>query len=244
MNAAWRGELLKVVTVRAQLLSLVLATAAIPVTSLLVAASGGLGSDDTVTSGAATGSVVGLLAFGSWGAVLAASEYSRQTLVVSLATVPRRTVLCLAKMAAAAAGAAVAALVSVATSFAVVWAVSPRGAHRLGDPARLLSVVLVAVAVAVIGVGAGILTRSTTAAVAVVFAVVLLPQAAAGLLGSLQPWIVGASPGPVITQAVASAQLSADQTYPPGTVAAGLTLLAVAAAVGTGAGVALVRRDG
>jgi hypothetical protein len=79
---------------------------------------------------------------------------------------------------------------------------------------------------------------------AAVVALVLLPQAAAGLLGGLQPWVVGASPGTVITQVVGSSQLAADQTYPAGTAAAVVTLLIVAAAIAAGGACAMLRRDG
>ena len=244
MRSAWHGELLKIATVRRQWLGAALAAVAIPLTSLLVAASGGLSTSDSVTSGAATGSVIGLLAFGSWGAAVAASEYSCQTLVVSLATVPRRSVFFCAKLAATTTTAAAGALVSAVTAFVVVWAVTPHGAHRIGDPATLLSVALVVVAVTALGVAAGIITRSPAASIAAVFAAVLVPQAAGGLLGGLQPWVVGASPGPVITQVVGNSQLATDQTYPLGTGAAVATLLVVATVIVAGGAYALRRRDG
>ena len=65
VRSALRGELLKIATVRGQWVSAALATVTTPLTSLLVAASGQLGSTDTLTSGAATGTVIGLLSFGS-----------------------------------------------------------------------------------------------------------------------------------------------------------------------------------
>jgi ABC-2 type transport system permease protein len=244
VTSAWKGELLKIATVRGQWVGVALAAVAIPLTSLLVAASGGLSPHDTVTSGAATGSVIGLLAFGSWGAVVAAGEYSRQTMVVSLATVPRRTVFYGAKLAAATTTAAAGSLLSALAAFVVVLAVTPHGGGRLGDPATLLSVVLAVVAMTAIGVAAGILTRSPVASVAAVFAVVLVPQAAGSLLGSLQPWVVGASPGPVITQVVGNSQLAAGQAYPPGVAAAAVTLLAVAVAIAACGAYALLQRDG
>jgi hypothetical protein len=244
MKAAWKGELLKIATVRGQWISAALAAVAIPLTSLLVTASGQLSASDTVTSGAATGSVLGLLAFGSWAAVIAAGEYSRQTMVVSLATVPRRTVFYGAKLAAATATAAAGSLASVLVAFVVVLAVRPHGAHHLGDPAALLSVVLAVIAVTAIGVAAGILTRSPAASIVAVFAVVLLPEAAGSLLGSLQPWVVGASPGTVITQVVGNTQLATNQTFPSGAAAAVLTLLAIAAGIAAIGGYALQRRDG
>jgi ABC-type transport system involved in multi-copper enzyme maturation permease subunit len=244
MKAAWHGELLKIATVRWQWVCVALAAVAIPVTSLLVAASGGLSSQDSVTSGAATGSVLGLLAFGSWGGVVAASEYSRQTMVVSLTTVPRRTVFYAAKLAAITVAAAAGSVVSAVAAFVVVYGATPRGAHPIGDPASLLGVVLAVVAVTAIGVAAGILMRSPAAAIAAVFVLVLAPQAAGGLLGGAQPWIVGASPGPVITQIVGNTQLATNQAYPPGTSLAAVTLVAVALVIAACGGLSLVRRDG
>ncbi|MBV9487801.1 MAG: ABC transporter permease [Frankiaceae bacterium] len=244
MRTALRGELLKIATVRGQWIGLALAAVAMPMTSLLVAASGGLSPEDTVTSGAATGSLAGLLGFGAWAASVTAGEYSHQTMVVSLSTVPRRTVFYGAKVIAASLTAAAASLASAVLAFAVVYAVTPHSSHRVGSPATLLSVVVAAVAVTAIGVAAGVLTRSSAAAITAVVVLILLPQTAAGLLGGLQPWVVGASPGPVITQVVGNSQLDADQTYPPGTAAAVATLLAAAAGIAVVGGCALVRRDG
>lgn len=244
MRSAWRGELLKIATVRGQWVAAVLATVALPLTSLLVAATGGLGPRDTATSGAATGSVVALLAFGTWGATLAAGEYAKQTMVVSLATVPRRSWLYSAKVAALVTVAGAGGLVGTATALLTVRAASAPGAHALGHPAALIGVVMAIVAVTAIGAAVGILTRSPGASAAIVVALVLLPKAAAGLLGGLQPWVVGASPGTVVTQMVGGAQLAPGQTYPAGTVAAAATLLLVTAVVTAGGALALARRDG
>lgn len=244
MRSAWRGELSKIATVRGQWVTAALATLALPVFSLLVAATGGLSPRDTATSGAATGSVVALLAFGAWGAMLAGGEYAKQTMVVSLSTIPRRSVLYSAKLGALATVAGAGGLLSAATSLLIVRAVSAPGAHTLGDPAALMGVVLAIAAVTVIGAAVGILTRSPSASAAIVVALVLLPKAAAGLLGGLQPWVVGASPGTVITQMVGGAQLAPDQTYPAGTVAAAATLLLVTAVVTAAGASALARRDG
>lgn len=243
MKSAWRGELLKIATVRGQWLSLALAVVAIPLTSLLVAASGQLGAHDSVTSGAATGSVIGLLAFGSWGAVVAASEYSCETMLVSLTIVPRRTRLYGAKLAATTAAAAAGGLVSAVVALAAVLAVTPRHAHHVGNPAALLGIAIAVVAVTAVGVAAGVLSRSPTASIAAVFVVVLLPQTAGGLLGGLQPWVVGASPGVVITEIVGNSRLATSQTYPPGAAAAALTLLAVSSVAAFVGGWAFLRRD-
>jgi ABC-2 type transport system permease protein len=244
MRSAWHAELLKIRTVRGLWLSALLAGATIPLISLAVAATGGLSHTDTLTSGAASGTVIGLLAFGTWGAVLAAGEYEHGTMPVSLTAVPRRGVFLSAKLGAAGVVASVGALLSSLAALLVVRAVTPRGEHHWGNPLALLGVVAAVVSVTVVGTAAGILTRSSTAAIAILAAAVLLPQAAAGLLGSLQPWIVGASPGTVVTQVVGGAQLATDQTFPAGTPAAVAVMLAVAAVAAAVAGAVLSRRDG
>ena len=244
MTAAWRAELLKVATVRGQWLGAAIAALALPAVSLLVAATGGLGSGDTVTSGAATGSVAGLLGFGIWAATVTAGEYAQHTMIVSLTTVPRRSVLYGAKLAAIGCVAAVGGLVSVVTAWLVVWAVLPAGVHHTGDAASLVSVVLAIIAVSVLGMAVGLISKSPAASASIVVVAVLLPKAAGGLLGGLQRWVVGASPGTVITQAVGGAQLPHDQMFPGGAVAATITMLLVATAVAVGGALTLLRRDG
>jgi ABC-2 type transport system permease protein len=244
MRSAWRAELLKIVTVRGQLLGAVLATLALPAVSLLVAATGGVGAGDTVTSGAATGSVAGLLAFGVWAATVAAGEYAQQTIIVSLTTVPRRSVFYGAKLAAIGCVAFAGGVVSVVTAWLVVWAVLPRGVHHVGHPLTLVSAVLAIVAVSVLGMAVGLITKSPAASASIVVGAVLFPKAAGGLLGGLERWVVGASPGTVITQAVGGAQLPHNQMFPGGAAAATVTMLLVAGAVAVGGALTLLRRDG
>ena len=244
MRDVIRSEVLKVTTVRGLWLGAVLATVAVPLFSLLVVGTDGLGVDDTITSGAATGTIVGLLAFGAWAATLSAGEYARQTMSVTLATVPRRSVLYGAKLVATAAITGAGALVSALASLGIVRLAATPGEHELGRPASLVVLVLAIVAVSVLGTAVGLLTRSTTAAITIVVLAVLLPKAAGGLLGGLEPWVVGATPGTVVTQVVDGAQLASDQTYPAGDWAAVLTMLAVATAAALAGGVALHRRDG
>ena len=244
MRSAWRAELLKLTTVRGLWLSIVLAAVAIPATSLLVVSTGGLGARDTVTSGAAAGSLVGLLAYGAWGATFAAGEYAQHTMVVSLATVPRRRVLYTAKLAATATAAGAGAVVAAVVALLTVFAVTPRGDHAFGNPAALVGVVLAVAAVAVCGAAVGMLTRSPSGSIAIVVLALLLPKAAGGLLGGLQRWVVGASPGTVITQIVGGAQLPNDQAYPGGAWAAAATMVVAAAAVGVAGFVSFSRRDG
>jgi hypothetical protein len=244
MRSASRAELLKIVTVRGQVIGAVLATLALPVVSLLVATTGGVGPGDTVTSGAAAGSIAALLAFGVWAATLAAGEYEQQTMVVSFSTVPRRSVFYGAKLAVIGGVAAVGALISVVVAWLLVWAVLPAGAHRLGDPIALVGVVAAITAVAVIGVAVGLMTRSPAAGASVVVVAVLFPKAAGGLLGGLERWVVGASPGTVITMMVGGAQLPHNQMFPGGAGAAVLTMMVVATVVAAAGAITLFRRDG
>jgi ABC-2 type transport system permease protein len=244
MRAAVHAEVLKITTVRGLWLGAVLATVAVPLFSLLVVGTDGLGVDDTVTSGAATGTIVGLLAFGAWAGTLAAGEYAHHTISVSLATVPRRNVLYGAKLVATAAAAGSGAFVSAVAALLIVRLAAAPGEHELGNPAALLALVAAVVAVAVLGAALGMMTRSTTASITIVAVAVLLPKAAGGLLGGLEPWVVGASPGTVVTQVVGGAQLASDQTYPPGDLAAVATMLAVAAIAAAVGAVVLQRRDG
>ena len=244
MRSAWRAELLKITTVRGLWLSAVLAAVAIPTTSLLVVSTGGLGARDTATSGAATGSLIGLLAYGAWGATFAAGEYAQRTMVVSLATVPRRAVLYAAKLAATATAAAAGAVVASGVALLTVLAVTPRGEHELGNPAALIGVVLAVVAVAVCGTAVGMLTRSPSGSIAIVVVALLAPKAASGLLGGLQRWVVGASPDTVITQIVGGAQLPAEQAFPHGAWAAAATMVLVGAAVSVAGFVSFLWRDG
>lgn len=244
MRSAWWAELVKIATVRGQWISAILATLAIPLASFLVVSTGGLSPGETSTSGAATGSMAGLLAFGVWSATIAAGEYTNGTMVLSLATVPRRLVLVSAKLMAVATAAGVGALVSSLAALVIVLGVRTPGAHGIGDPATLVSVVVAVVVVAVLGASIGLLSRSPTASIVLVSLVLLLPRAASGLLGGLEPWVVGASPATVIMQIVGGGQVPANQTYPAGMWAAAITMSLVAAVVASGCAVAFVRRDG
>jgi ABC-2 type transport system permease protein len=235
---------LKFATVRGQWISAILVTLAIPATSFLVVATGGLSSEQTSTSGAATGTLAGLLAFGVWSATIAAGEYAHGTMVTSLSTVPRRSVLYAAKLTATAGTTAAAALLSAAIALLVVLGIRAPGSYGLGNPAALVGVVIAIIAVAVLGVSVGLITRSPSASIAIVLVALLVPKAASSLLGGLQPWIVGASPGTVVTEIVGGTHIPADQTFPAGTWAAALTMLGVAAAVAAGGAWTFLRRDG
>jgi ABC-2 type transport system permease protein len=244
MRSAWRAELLKIATVRGQWVGALLLTMAIPVISFLVVTTGGLSSGQTSTSGAADGSLAGLLAFGVWSAMITSGEYAQGTMVTSLTTVPHRTVLYAAKLTTTATVAGAGALLSTVISLLVVIGVRAPGHYGLGNPALLVGVLIAIVTVAVVGVSIGMITRSPSASIAIVVVALLLPRAASSLLGGLQPWVVGASPSVVVTQIVGGTQLPTNQTFPAGTWAAALVMVAVAAVVVVGGALTLHRRDG
>jgi hypothetical protein len=236
--------LVKIATVRGQWLSAVLAVMAIPVISFLVVTTGGLGSRETSSSAAATGSIAGLLAFGIWSAMITAGEYAKGTMVTSLTMVPGRPVLYAAKLTAITTAAGVGALLSAAIALLVALGVRAPGNYGLGNPASLVSVAVAVIAIAAVGVSVGMITRSPSASIVIVVVALLLPKAASGLLGGLQPWIIGASPSTVVTEIVGGTRLPATQTFPAGTWAATLTMLGVAAAVAGAGAFAFFRRDG
>ena len=72
----------------------------------------------------------------------------------------------------------------------------------------------------------------------------LIPQAAAGLWGGLERWVIGASPGLVITEVVNRAQLPVEQTFPPGPSAAVVAMVALTAIVVATAVAVVQQRDG
>jgi hypothetical protein len=244
VKSAWWAELVKIATVRGQWISAVLATLAIPLASFLVVSTGGLSPGESSTSGAATGSMAGLLAFGVWSTTIASGEYANGTMVLSLATVPRRLVLVAAKLLAVATTAGAGAVISALAGLLIVLGVRAPDAHGIGNPASLVSIVVAVVTVAVLGASIGLITRSPSASIVIVALALLLPRAASGLLGGLEPWVVGASPDTVVTQIVGGVQLPASQTYPAGTWAAVLTMAAAAVVVAGGSALVFVRRDG
>lgn len=241
---ALEAELLKVRTAPGLVLGAGAATAAFPLASLLVATTGGVGAAETLTSASTSGSLAGLLGWGLWAAASSAGEHAHGTITPSRIAVPGRRRLLGAQLVAAGGTAAAGALVSVLLALGLVRAVLPDDTYAVGRLWALLLVPVVAAAVAAVGVVVGRLTRSVAAAAATVAAALMVPKAAGGLLGVLERWVVGSSPGTVVTQLVGGAQLPAAQTHPGGPVGASATLLVVVALVVVVGGIALDRRDG
>lgn len=241
--SAWHAELIRVVTVRGLWWGAVLSALAAPLFSLLVVSTGGLGAHDTLTSGATTGTMVGLLGFGAWAAACTSGDHAHGTITLSLALVPRRRTLYAARLGALSGVAGVVAALAAAVSLLVVVAASPAGSHPLGHPLHLAAAVPAYAVVAAVGAALGVVLRSTTSAILVTAAALLLPQAAGTLLGGLQRWVVGASPATVVSRFAGNVRLPADESFPGGEWAALAAMLVVAAVVVVATGIVFARRD-
>lgn len=187
------GEWIKFATLRSTWWTLAM-VAALPVgVALLVAVTGSLAPEDTVLAGALGNAVVGLVPAGILGALIVAGEYSGGTIRLTLAAVPVRWPVVLAKAMLAGALVFPVALAAYALGFALAAALLPD--HRPGAPVpALLGVALVYVFVAVLGVALGTAIRSPAGAVTAVTAVLLAPAFLAPLLTRLAPGRRG-SPG-------------------------------------------------
>ena len=171
----------------------VAAVAALPVgVAALVALTASLAPDDTVLSGALGNAVVGLVPAGILGALLAAGEHSGGTLRLTLAAVPLRWPVAVAKAILAGAVAFVVALAANGVGFAVATTLLPDHAPGAAMPA-LLGVALVYAAVAVLGVALGIALRNPAGAVTAVSGILLAPALLGPLLGRAQ-WLAGITP--------------------------------------------------
>jgi ABC-2 type transport system permease protein len=147
------------------------------------------------TAGSFKGFLFAQLLIGMLGAFSVTPEYSSGMIGGSLALVPSRSRLLVAKTVVLAGIAFVTALVATLLSFAVVQ-LSVHGAGLpaagLGDPGvfgALAGATLYLTFIALIGVSVGVLTRSSTGSLAVlVGALLLVPALAPGLPGALGEW--------------------------------------------------------
>lgn len=241
--SAVAAEALKVRTVPGLTAGAIAATLLHPLASLLVATSGGVADAETLTAASGMGVLAGLLVWGAWAAAAVAGEHQHGTIGPSLLAVGGRRRLLGAQAVTLAAIAAAGSLIGALLALGLVRAALPGGVHDAGPVWRILAVPLVAAAVAVGGVAIGALVRSIGSAAAVVLAVLLVPRAAAGLLGPLQPWVVGSSPGTVVARVLGLAGSSADQRFPGGAGGGLVALLAVSVLVVAVAGFVVGRRS-
>ncbi|MFD8913521.1 ABC transporter permease [Streptomyces sp. NPDC059575] len=227
----------------------VLAGAALSVlgaSDLLGTPPSGLPADWDPTATSLKGFLFAQLLVGMLGALAVTTEYATGMIGTSLAVVPSRTRLLLAKTAVVAAVALGTALVTTLVSFTAVQLMLKGAGLPVaspgdpGVPRALAGGTLYLVLVAVIGVAVGVLTRSTTGSLAVlVGAALLVPAIAPGLPGAAGDWF--GRYWPVTAGQAAYTVVHTDGALAPG---AGLAVLALtAAAVGVAGNAALRVRD-
>ena len=176
---------------------------------------------------------------GTTGVLAATSEYSAQTIRSTLAAVPRRLPVLLAKVVVH--GATVLALFVPATAAGLVAALvfAPAEIGSLTDSAVLQGIggsALVFTATCVLGVALGMLTRSTPAAIGILFCIMFLP-----VMVTTAPEVTAYLPGR-LAQAVVLADNPPEARLLAGGIAAPV-LCAWAALAVAAAGLALRRRD-
>ncbi|GHF70616.1 ABC transporter permease [Amycolatopsis bartoniae] len=195
------------------------------------------------TAGSLKGFLFAQLVIGMLGAFSVTPEYASGLIGSSLAVVPARSRLLVAKTLVVAAIAFVTSLLTTVISFTVVQ-VSVKGAGLpaagLGQPGvfgALVGATLYLTFVALIGVAVGVLTRSSTGSLAVlVGALLLVPALAPGLPGA-----VGDAFGrywPITAGQAAYTVVPVEGAVSPGS---GLVILLVAAVVVTVVGHAAFR---
>ncbi|SDQ88379.1 ABC transporter permease [Microbacterium sp. cf332] len=138
------------------------------------------------------GILVGQILLATIGAQAITSEYGSGQIITSLAIVPRRGALLASKLAVSALIGMVVAVAAVAGSFgatqaALATAGLPLSALDDPDTARAIACAIVyLVLTAVLGLGFGIITRSSSGALAIIVTVALLvPALAPGMPGAL-----------------------------------------------------------
>jgi len=191
---AVRSEWLKLTTLRSTwftLASIVVLTAGVGVIASATYSSSAPAGATAAESFAVTigGGSLAVLVVGALGALVGAREYQSGLIRTTIAAVPHRTTVVLAKTAALAALLVPAVAVGVVTS-AVVGGTMLRGVHvptlALTDPLALRAMagtVVYLTGIGLIGLAVGILLRSVAGAVATVIGVVLLlPPIAAAML--------------------------------------------------------------
>ncbi|TNM69908.1 hypothetical protein FHN55_01570 [Streptomyces sp. NP160] len=257
LAAAWRLEVVRLLTVRSTAVLLVLAAAAGAAGAAALCALGertDLGRGgllDALTGGSASGlSVVGALAALA-GALVVAGDARHGAERTALVVVPRRGALLTARAALVAAWAAVLALAAVLAAAAVVllWP----GQQLVAQAPRPLVVVLpllghaaVVVLQGLAGLALASLLRSAVAAVAAVVAWPLVAEPVLGLVLPRSAWGDAAEqllPAAAAARLVALPPVAAGPTWAVGTAAAGVALTAAVGVLVVAVAARAHRRD-
>lgn len=209
-----------------------------------VAATGSLQPDDTVLGGSLTGAALGQYCAAIFGVLLICGEYSSGMIRASLAAMPRRLEVLLAKAAVAAPVASGAALLAGLGAYGVgSWLLDGSG-HADGGPfPALLAVSACVGASALLGLAVGTLVRHTAGAITAVLAFLTVPPLIAPLFGDYQGWVSGASPQVVLQKIAQSSDATAATSGSLGPWASLCLVILMAVGALAVAGIALVRRD-
>lgn len=172
-----------------------------PALAVVVGATSSLQPDDTVLGGSLTGAVLAQMAAGVLGALVVTGEYGTGMIRVTFAARPQRAAVLAAKAVVVAGVTFAAALPGAAVAYGVGSAMVDGGGYAAGEPMpALLGVAACVAAVGVLGVVVGALVRHSAAAVALVLAVLVLPDLFGPLFGDLQRWVAGAAPAAAVAK--------------------------------------------
>lgn len=192
----FHAEVSKIWTTPALRRLLVAMVLAMPVLAAFVGLSRSLQPQDTVVAGALTGSILTAAIAAVWGALVITVEHGSGTIVPSLSVLPDRWRFFGVKALVVAVTAGTVTLVSGAAAIAVGRLALHGSGHPSGQVMPgLLGIAAGVTALAVFGLGVGALLRSSAGSVALILALLILPDMLSPLLGDYRYWLSGAAPG-------------------------------------------------
>jgi ABC-type transport system involved in multi-copper enzyme maturation permease subunit len=190
-----RSEWVKLASTPSLLWPVIVMGLAVPVLSVVVAATGSIQPDDTILGGSLTGAAIGQVIAGAVGALTVTGEHASGTIRTTLVAMPRRTVVFTAKAVVVAAATVPTALAAGTAAFLIGVAMLGGAGRVTGHPwPAVLGFALAIGFAGLLGLAIGSVLRHSAGAVAAVVGLVVVPSLFGPLFGGLQPWIVGASP--------------------------------------------------
>jgi ABC-type transport system involved in multi-copper enzyme maturation permease subunit len=230
------SEWAKLATIRSTRWTLAAAGLVTPVLAVFVGLTGSLQPDDTELGGSLTGVVLAQLLVGVFGILVVSTEYTTGTIRLTLTACPRRRAVLAAKALVVVALTLPVGLAGATVAYVVGRALLPPGTHPPGDPwPALAGVALCLAATALVGLALGTAVRRTAGAVGALVALTLLPPLVGPLFGSLQRWVVGATPTATLQKLTQTSDASPDAVgslgaWPSLAAYGGLALVALAVA--------------
>lgn len=209
-----------------------------------VAATGSLQPDDTVLGGSLTGAAGGQYCAAVFGVLLICGEYSTGMISATLAAMPRRLDVLIAKSAVAFPVAAMTGLIAGLGAYLVGSRLLDGSGHAEGKPFPALIAIAACIgASALLGLAVGALVRHTVGAITAVLAFLAVPPIIAPLFGEYQGWVSGASPQVVLQKIAQSSDAAAATSGSLGPWASLGLVIAMAVGALAIAAIPLVRRD-